>query len=208
MTTLRKLLGLAIVLVAIGLMIAAGGMAGIFLNLPSLVGVLLLVSGGTLLAFRPGTVGGALAASFSRRAPEDPEDVVRFLAVYDRAHQLAWSAGLLMLLIGIVQMLTTLEDPSQMGMGVAAASVPLLYGVILAEFVIQPLRDTLADTAPASYAAAGAGNARGGRGFMIAGCLFLAFLMLLAFVSHSGRGRYGGQSDAFDHYPVEPAPRP
>ncbi len=207
MTALRKLVGLAIVLGAVGLMIGDGGMAALFLNLPGLIGVLLLLCGGTMLAFRPTTVGRALVAGFSRHEPEDPEDVVRFLAVYDRAHQLSWGAGLLMLLIGIVRMLGTLEDPGQIGMAVAAGSVPLLYGVVLAEFVIQPLRDSLADTAPASYAAVRAGNARAGRGFMIAGCLFLAFLMLLAFVSYSGRGGYGGQGDA-DHYPVEPAPRP
>ncbi len=49
-----------------------------------------------------------------------------------------YAAGALGTLIGVVQMLAMLEDPSQIGWGMAVALLTVLYSVILAEGFLRP----------------------------------------------------------------------
>ena len=51
--------------------------------------------------------------------------------------------GMIGTLIGLVQMLSTMEDPSSIGPSMAVALLTTLYGAVLANFIFLPLADKL-----------------------------------------------------------------
>ena len=53
--------------------------------------------------------------------------------------------GMIGTLIGLVQMLTTLDDPSKIGPGMAVALLTTFYGALLANLVFLPIADKLED---------------------------------------------------------------
>lgn len=88
----------------------------------------------------------------------DPDQVRQFLeieiAAADERHQVAISyfrsmagygptMGLLGTIVGLVNMLANLADPSQLGKGMALALLTTLYGVVLANLVFQPIAEKL-----------------------------------------------------------------
>ena len=88
----------------------------------------------------------------------DPDQVRQFLeieiAAADERHQVAISffktlagyaptMGLLGTIIGLVNMLANLSDPSQLGKGMALALLTTLYGVLFANLLFQPLSEKL-----------------------------------------------------------------
>ncbi len=52
--------------------------------------------------------------------------------------------GMIGTLVGLIQMLSALEDPSQIGQGMAVALVTTLYGSIIANVLFLPMKDKLA----------------------------------------------------------------
>ncbi|HWH33219.1 MAG TPA: motility protein A [Egibacteraceae bacterium] len=88
----------------------------------------------------------------------DPDQVRQFLeieiAAADERHQVGISffktmagyaptMGLLGTIIGLVNMLANLSDPSQLGKGMALALLTTLYGVLFANLVFQPVAERL-----------------------------------------------------------------
>ncbi len=63
--------------------------------------------------------------------------------VFRAAGKFAPAFGMLGTLIGLIQMLRTLEDPSTIGAGMAVALVTTLYGVILANLIFLPIAGKL-----------------------------------------------------------------
>ncbi len=60
----------------------------------------------------------------------------RFLAFARRG---SIATGLTACLIGIICVLGNMDDPSILGPGLAVAMIPILYGIVLSEFVCTPL---------------------------------------------------------------------
>jgi len=143
----HMILGLVILLgvVAWGILAATGDRVLALVDIPSAIWVGGVLTGGLWLSFGPMRVLRAFAALFSADETIIPEAYAIYLLVFTRAYQLAWGAGLVGLLLGVVLMLLNLDDPSRIGPGMAVALLPALYGALLAEFLFAPLRQVLAN---------------------------------------------------------------
>jgi chemotaxis protein MotA len=64
-------------------------------------------------------------------------------AVFESLGKYAPAFGMIGTLIGLVAMLSNMEDPSAMGAGMAAALLTTLYGALIANVVFLPLADKL-----------------------------------------------------------------
>ena len=137
--TISRYIGLAIVALPIWGIMWLGGTPGIFLDIPSLLILVLFLIGGQMLCFGWTPSDRAWAAALGR-GPLDPAQAQRHTRVLEAAHGLTWAAAVLGFLMGNVAMMANLADPSSIGAGIAVAMVPLVYAGILAEFIIRPLR--------------------------------------------------------------------
>ena len=70
--------------------------------------------------------------------------------VLSTARNLASGSGVLGTLIGLVNMLAKMDDPSAIGPAMAVALLTVLYGVLLAEFILGPLINRLRNRASAT----------------------------------------------------------
>jgi len=135
---MEKLFFVACAVGLIGAAIALGGPAAIFVNLPSAM----VVFGGLvfcLLAhFSFAQVKAAFTAPFSS-APLEAEARKSAVAVLTSARMIAVGLGCVGSLIGLVQMLANMDDPSAIGPAMAVALLTLFYAVLLSELVLGPL---------------------------------------------------------------------
>ena len=142
-----------------GLFLAAilmGGNLAMFVNLPSII----IVLGGCVFmsmgAHGAGGVLQALGAGFS--ASED-ENAKHHLAVLRTVRTTLCASGAVGFLIGLVQMLANLSDPSAIGPAMAVALLTMFYAVFLAELVVAPMINRLASgTAGEQTTASGVGQ--------------------------------------------------
>jgi len=93
----------------------------------------------------------ALALVIDGAAPEDIERLLnaeraaaqdraaKSSAVLRRAAEIAPAMGLIGTLVGLVQMLSVLDDPAQIGPAMAVALITTFYGAILGNMVLAPL---------------------------------------------------------------------
>jgi len=134
MSPTAKLAGIALVLALLLLILAAGpGGAGVFLHLPALLCLTVFVLGGLVASFGPGRVGRALGASLRASTPLEAAEVEHLAQVLRRGQRLAWMGGLVLAIVGAIQCLAALDDPSRLGFGLATSSLSVLYGALLAE---------------------------------------------------------------------------
>ena len=132
MNTTTKLIGTGISVALLLAVLSLGGPATAYVDVPSVLFVFGLVGGGLWACFGPHVIWQALRASVGVRPLEEgPLDL--YVAVFRRGYQLAWASGVVGLLVGVVQMLRALEDPSQLGAGMSVALLTLLYGSLAAE---------------------------------------------------------------------------
>ncbi len=138
MRVLFALLGVCIILAGISF----GGVVAHFINLPSM----LIVFGITLFftfahhSVRPTVL--ALAAALKEGTASSIE-IKQHIRVLSTARVLASASGVIGTLIGLVNMLANLDDPTHIGPAMAVGLLTLLYGVILAELFIGPLINRL-----------------------------------------------------------------
>ena len=123
---------------------ASGGQFEIFVDIPSLLWIGGVSVGGLWMCFGPATTVRAFIASVSGSRRIDCESMATYLLVFARAYQLAWGAGLIGMLIGMIIMLANMDDPSSIGTGLAYALLVVLYGAVLAEFILAPLQQSMA----------------------------------------------------------------
>lgn len=64
-------------------------------------------------------------------------------SIFNTMAELAPAYGMIGTLIGLIQMLTELEDPSNIGQGMAVALITTLYGTILANLIFIPMAGKL-----------------------------------------------------------------
>jgi len=132
-SVLCQLAGIAVVALAI----YSGGLMGSYLSIP---GLLMVVVGSLLLTFvsvSPGDLGRAFACALGREDPgparlHDARAIIRGLGA-----NLA-GLGILGFFIGAVNLLRTLDKPSDLGPGLAAATNCMLYAVVLLAAVVTP----------------------------------------------------------------------
>ncbi|MEC9489999.1 MAG: MotA/TolQ/ExbB proton channel family protein [Halanaerobiales bacterium] len=63
--------------------------------------------------------------------------------IFSTMGQLAPAFGMIGTLIGLIQMLSQLDDPSQLGSGMAVALITTLYGALLANWIFIPMAKNL-----------------------------------------------------------------
>ena len=111
----------------------------LFVNIPSIIFVLGLGCGLELMASSVPDLKRALWGLRVLAVEAAPDGVSRRDASILRDLSLRlYVAGVVGVLIGVVQLLTNLDDPAQLGRGLAVAILPLLTAFLLAEVVLRP----------------------------------------------------------------------
>lgn len=135
-------IGTAIAISGLMLGVALGDSAAAFVNVPGFVFVGLIGFGVVIAAHGPGIVG-VLFRALSRKLTDEDRVNARRAAVTGRQAFLA--AGWIGLIIGVVQMLSALDDPAHLGTGMATALLTVLYAFMFAYLFWLPLERRLAE---------------------------------------------------------------
>ena len=122
--------------------IVMGGALQGFIDLPSLVIVIGGMSCATVGSFPVNVIGDAIGDALGNNSIEDEERVLRSYQVLSKMGDFAVASGLMGTVIGLVNMLSNLDDPTAIGPAMAVALLTMLYGVILGEFVCRSLANS------------------------------------------------------------------
>ena len=180
-----RVIGASCTVSMVVLTIIMGGEGAVFFNAPSLILVLGLTLGLLLAAH------GADALRFSADASRfftGIEPNPKFAAIAREGSRFALASGAVGALIGVIQMLATLDDPSKIGRGMAVALLAPLYGLILSEFVFGVLHSRYAIPADASNPPSTRSHTGLGIIASIVGLILVSFLVLLLSFSVIGQG--------------------
>ena len=181
-----RLIGVGLLMGLAGWAMLSKGTFEMFLDPAAMAIVFGAVLGGLWISFDPRLLADTFAKSLQSEKVTDPKKVALYAAVLSRAHQLAWGAGLVGTLIGMVLMLANMDDPDAIGPGMAVALLTLLYGAFLAEFIIGPLKSGMIEQSIAAAAASDAIKDDDGKrtpAYAIAGtsaCITTFFIILLS----------------------------
>ena len=122
--------------------IVMGGELLGFIDLPSIVIVIGGMSCATVGSFPLHVIGEAIGDALGKITIENEERVLRSYHVLSKMGDFAVASGLMGTVIGLVNMLANLDDPSAIGPAMAVALLTMLYGVILGEFVCRTLANS------------------------------------------------------------------
>ena len=148
-----RLIGVGLLMGLVGWAMLSKGTFEMFLDPAAMAIVFGAVLGGLWISFDPRLLADTFAKSLQSEKITDPKKVTLYVAVLSRAHQLAWGAGLVGTLIGMVLMLANMDDPNAIGPGMAVSLLALLYGAFLAEFIFGPLKSGMIEQSIAAAAA-------------------------------------------------------
>jgi len=135
-------IGLAVSTVGVLLAVMLGSGALSFLDLPALLFVL-LVGGGILTTAHGVPAIAAVFRALLGRIEKNSLAAVRHTAETGRRSFVA--AGWVGVIIGVVQMLSALDDPSQLGQGMAVALLTAFYGDLLGYLIFLPVERATID---------------------------------------------------------------
>lgn len=135
-----RLLGIAVAVSGLLAVIMIGGTPSSFLNVPGLLFVL-LVGVGVVLAGH-GKHGLLSVPSALAGKPENAENA---RTVLETAMDAFVAAGWIGVLVGVIQMLGGLDDPSQLGIGMSTCLLTAFYGYIAAYIICMPLARSIAE---------------------------------------------------------------
>ena len=121
----------------IGVAILMGGPLEHFLDIPSLTLVFGCVICGAFWSFPVKTVYDAFQDAFV--GTENEERAIQGYIVFSKMADVSVASGLLGTLIGLVNMLAQLDDPTAIGPAMAVALLTLFYGVFLGEFFFRSM---------------------------------------------------------------------
>ena len=144
-----------------------------FIDIPS---VLIVFVTGFCLAFAAHgflRVLSALVAGFSPTKVTD-EDSARDALILQTLRNTICAAAVVGYIIGLIQMLSNMADPSRIGPAMAVALLTSLYAVLFGELILGPMVNRLHARAGGSAWAAPSHGARG------------AVIVLLAILAHFG----------------------
>lgn len=127
---LRVISGIAGIALLTLVAISVGNSPVVFFDGPSVLLVVGIVGFGTLVSFPPARIWSACSLSADPAAASP---------VFHRMADLAVSAGIFGVLIGLVQILQSVDDPNALGPAMAVCLLTLFYGVGLGELVFRGL---------------------------------------------------------------------
>ncbi len=164
--------------------IAMGGRLATFIHIPSILFaggmtffMLLASFGKDFLKFIP----DAILTLLSKSAGPCP----RFAEIARFGGRYVIGAGLTGTLVGLVQMLANLSDPSNLGRGMAVALLTTLYAVIISEIFFAYLHRAYSEPSDAKEAVPVSYGNVGLAGGVVAFTLIAFLLLLISFASFS-----------------------
>ena len=145
-----------------------------FIDPPSIYIVSGMVVAGALWSFPLEVIKQAFADAFSTGAIDEDRASVGY-EVFMRLSQLAVASGMYGNLIGLVKMLSNMDDPTAIGPAMAVALLTLFYGIILGEFIFKSMATSFITRTESKII-------RSSRGFMtIYFSLFTLFVLMSTF---------------------------
>ena len=175
---MTQLIGYLLMFGMIGGGILMGSPLAIFLDPNSVLIVLGIVTGGALASLPPSRIGHALRDSFSKKGLS-PERAQESSGVFFRLSELAIAGGFLGTVIGLVQMLQNMDDPTAIGPAMAVALLTLFYGIMLSELVFRSAASDILDRASSAPASDSAPFRQNRVGIIVAP----VFVLLLTFMT-------------------------
>ena len=153
---IHTLVGGGLLLFVIGWAAFGSGDITMFIDVNSMILVLGIMVGGLWMCYGPKAVVSTFRHTLLTSKTPTQTHLRQTIAMLSSAYQLVWAAGLSGTLLGMVIMLSNLDDPAAIGPGMAVSLLTVMYGLILGEFIIGPIRQviisqvsTTADTDPA-----------------------------------------------------------
>jgi flagellar motor component MotA len=136
MKLLFAIIGTALFLAAMLL----GGTLWAFYNMPSI----LIVTGGLVCFSLAHHDYSSIKEAIGHALGNEPSpNVQKDISVLATLRKTAYGSGVAGTLIGLIQMLQNLDDPSNIGPAMAVALLTALYSVLIVEFIIDPLSNRI-----------------------------------------------------------------
>ncbi|MFC1551585.1 MotA/TolQ/ExbB proton channel family protein [Candidatus Latescibacterota bacterium] len=123
--------------------IISGGSLALFINIPSALIVGGVLIGGSLMSFGFAVPLRAMKEALWGRGVQVLDELKIYVNFFNLASQLSIAGGVAGTLIGFIQILAKMNDPSSIGPAMAVALITVMYGVVLSEFMFQPLKHAL-----------------------------------------------------------------
>lgn len=142
MQTVKTILGFAVAAVFVaGAILLGGAGLSIFFDLPSLMHTLGIALCVTLGMHGPGSLRAALVAGL--RGTAEPDLLATHAAVLGTLRHTLLASGAVGTLIGLVLMLSAMDEPTHLGPAMGVALLSLFYTVLLAELLLAPMASRL-----------------------------------------------------------------
>jgi hypothetical protein len=129
---------LSLIVLVVCSAISFGGPLVHFIDFPSATLVVCVTVAGALLSF-PASVTREALGSWSAGGALSEDQARQSHQVFQNMGRIAMAAGLLGTLIGLMQMLRQLDDPTQIGPAMAVAMLTLFYGVLLGVVLLRAM---------------------------------------------------------------------
>ena len=136
----RTTVGLGLIVSALMGAILIGGTLMSFIDLASLTLVTMLTLGGTLVSHSMNDIRGA-CMNWLKGSKLDEAQRERSHEVFTQMANFASVSGAVGSVIGLIQMLQNLSDPSAIGPAMAVALLSLLYAVLMGELVFRAIAE-------------------------------------------------------------------
>ena len=137
---MHKLVGAVMLLMVLLWGALGSGDMTVFIDRNSMIWVFGIIAAGLWMCFGPGATLAAFRNAIFGKGNLSQAQHTQMTAVLSRAYQLAWAGGLSGFLLGLVIMLSNMDDPAALGPGMAYSLLTTIYGLILAEFIFSPLQ--------------------------------------------------------------------
>ena len=174
---MKAIFGLVGISMLLAAMMMGGSIMG-FVNAPSIIIVICGTIAFSLAHHSKSEIGDALNAAFGSDEVS-ADDASKHLAVFATLRMIVYGCGVTGVLIGLIQMLQNLDDPSSIGPAMAVALLCSLYSVVLAEFGVAPLASRVLVRSKSQPPRAGIGSQSGAISLAFIGVAILTFFVLL-----------------------------
>ena len=135
---IRVFLSAVFLISFIAIAILLGGPLTSFIDPVSLLIVFGCIATASTWSFSLEQLGQAFSVALQGKASTE-QQAIQAHTVFVKMADFSFASGLLGTLIGLVNMLQNLDDPTAIGPAMAVALLTLFYGVLLGQFVLQPI---------------------------------------------------------------------
>jgi flagellar motor component MotA len=137
---IHTLVGGGLLLFVIGWAAFGSGDITMFIDINSMILVMGITAAGLWMCYGPMTLITTFRQTLLTKHASTQTQLKQAVTILSSAYQLVWAAGLSGTLLGLVIMLSNMDDPAAIGPGMAVALLTTMYGLIFGEFVIGPIR--------------------------------------------------------------------